>query len=271
MTLRQKIHEVIFEADTPAGRLFDVVLLWAIALSVAVVCLDSVESYRTQYGDLIRIFEWVFTILFTAEYLLRLYSVTRPAKYALSFFGIVDLLSILPTFLSLFIVNSQYLLVIRILRLMRIFRVLKLARYLGEADTLSRALTASRHKITVFLGAVFGTVVIAGALMHLIEGAESGFTSIPKGIYWAVVTITTVGYGDISPITPLGQFLSSILMICGYGIIAVPTGIVSVELSRAQEHHHIDQRSCHACSREGHDNDAVFCKFCGERIERETS
>ncbi|MCI5065864.1 ion transporter [bacterium] len=261
MSIRERIHEVIFETETPAGRLFDVLLLWAIALSVIVVSLDSVQEYRLRFGTVLKVLEWFFTILFTVEYLLRLYSSPAPARYAKSFFGVVDLCSILPTYLSLFILNSQYLLVIRVLRLMRIFRVLKLVRFLGEANSLSLALRASRHKITVFIGAVFATVIISGALMHIIEGPESGFSSIPKSVYWAIVTITTVGYGDISPTTPLGQLLSSVLMICGYGIIAVPTGIVSAELSRSSFSEKKETEGADHCST------YHFCPNCGVALK----
>ena len=233
--LRSTIHEIIFEAETPAGKAFDIALLVMILLSVLVVSLESIESYSLRFGRLFFYLEWGLTILFTLEYLLRIFSVRRPWGYILSFFGIVDLLSILPTFLSLFISGSQYLITIRALRLLRIFRVFKLGNYLAQSQILLSALRASRIKIVVFLGAVLASVVIIGSLMYLVEGgANSGFNSIPESIYWAIVTITTVGYGDIAPATPLGKFLSSILMILGYGIIAVPTGIVSVELAQAE-------------------------------------
>ncbi len=265
--LKEKVHEIIYEADTPAGKAFDIALFWAIGLSILTVCLDSVASINAEYGELLFIAEWIFTILFTIEYLLRIYSISKPSHYIFSFFGIVDLLATLPTYLSLLFPNTQYLLVIRILRIMRVFRVLKLARFIGEANARGKALRASRHKIIVFLGGVFTVVVIAGALMHLIEGPEAGFTSIPKGIYWTIVTITTVGYGDISPQTPLGQFLSSILMICAYGIIAVPTGIVSVELSKGTgAHKEVSNSACRGCGKEGHAGDAVYCKYCGEKL-----
>jgi voltage-gated potassium channel len=211
------------------------------------------------------VFEWFFTILFTIEYVLRLYSVGRPHRYATSFFGIVDLLAVLPTYFSVFFPGSQYLLVIRILRVLRIFRVFKLVQYLGEANLLIQALRASRRKITVFLFTVATLVVVFGALMYLIEDASSGFTSIPASIYWAVVTLTTVGYGDISPKTPVGQALSVLIMIIGYGIIAVPTGIVTVELSQAFKKK-LSTQACPECSREGHDSDATHCKFCGAKL-----
>src|SRR5687767_6856998 len=244
---RARLHEIIFEADTRAGRLFDLTLIWLILLSVATVILESVRSVRAQYGDLLYTLEWVFTLLFTVEYVLRLTSVRHPLRYATSFFGVVDLLAIIPTYLSIFLPGSQYLLVIRIMRLLRVFRLLKLSEYVTEADTLSRALHASRRKISVFLSVVVLLVVVIGALMYVIEGEAHGFTSIPVSIYWAIVTLTTVGYGDLSPQTSLGQMLASIVMVIGYGIIAVPTGIVSVELARATRQERITKESCPAC------------------------
>ena len=263
---RARLHEIIFEADTPAGRLFDFALIWLILLSVATVILESVRPIRERYGELLYVLEWLFTLLFTVEYLLRFMSVSRPVRYATSFFGVVDLLAIIPTYLSLLVPGSHYLLVIRILRLLRIFRLLKLSEYVTEADTLRRALRASRRKISVFLSAVMLLVVIIGALMYVVEGEEHGFTSIPVSIYWAIVTLTTVGYGDLSPRTPLGQMLASIVMVTGYGIIAVPTGIVSVELAQAARQQSITTQSCPACSAEGHDPDARYCKYCGTNL-----
>ncbi len=262
---RRKLHEVIFEADTPAGKLFDVALILTIAASVVAVMLDSVRPFRANHGTLLYTAEWVFTLLFTLEYLLRLACVGRPGKYAVSFFGVVDLLAILPTYLSLLLPGTQYLLVIRILRLLRIFRIFKLGHYVGAADHLTRALKASRRKIGVFLFTVLTLVVILGSLMYVIEGEHRGFTSIPTSIYWAIVTLTTVGYGDISPQTPLGQMLAALIMITGYGIIAVPTGIVTVEMSRAA-FQKVSNQACPQCSAEGHDTDAVHCKFCGARL-----
>ena len=262
--MRGRLHEVIFEADTPAGKAFDVSLLALILLSVLAVMLDSVSWVSEAYGDRLRVVEWVFTIAFSIEYLLRLYSVRRPLRYAFSFFGLVDLVAIIPTYLSLFVAGTQSLLVIRALRLLRVFRVLKLAQYLGEADEFLRALRASRAKITVFLGTVLTVVLIMGALMYLIEGEESGFTSIPTSMYWAIVTMTTVGYGDITPTTVFGQMLSALLMILGYGIIAVPTGIVSAELVRVPKA--VSTQACPSCSAEGHDHDATHCKFCGHKL-----
>lgn len=263
--LRRTLFEIIFEADTPGGRWFDILLLWAIVLSVVAVCLESVSSFRVEYGQYIRIVEWFFTGLFTIEYLVRIYCSRFPVRYVKSFFGIIDLLAVLPTYLSLLFIGSQYLIVIRTIRLLRVFRILKMTRYLGEAEVLVTALRASRHKITVFLGTVLSVVVVVGAAMHLIEGPEHGFTSIPHAMYWAIVTLTTVGYGDIAPQTIAGRFLASIVMILGYGIIAVPTGIVSVELSRAVGASG-SRRHCEKCGRGSHDLDAHYCKQCGGKV-----
>jgi voltage-gated potassium channel len=262
---RVRLHEIIFEADTPAGKAFDIVLILSIVLSVGAVFLESVHRIEQSYGVLLRTIEWFFTILFTIEYILRLVCVTRPLAYTRSFFGVVDLLAILPTYLSLIVPGSHYLLVIRTLRVLRVFRVLKLAQYLREAQLLMRALSASRRKIAVFLFVVCTLVIIIGALMYVIEGEERGFTSIPRSMYWAVVTLTTVGYGDIAPQTGIGQALAALVMILGYGIIAVPTGIVTVELSQASAHP-VSTQACPACSREGHDADALFCKYCGSGL-----
>jgi voltage-gated potassium channel len=262
---RQRIYEVIFESDTAAGKTFDVSLLILIVTSIIVVCLDSIDSLRATHGPLLIGLEWVFTILFTIEYALRLMCTRRPLAYARSFFGVVDLISILPTYLSLLLPGSQYLLVVRILRLLRVFRVLKLAEYLREASVLRRALIASQQKISVFLLTVVTVVIIVGTLMYVIEGERGGFTDIPSSIYWAIVTLTTVGYGDISPVTPLGKTFASLLMLLGYGIIAVPTGIVTSELSRAEQQSDA-QRNCPVCARTGHDKDAAFCKYCGEQL-----
>lgn len=262
---RSKLHEVIFEADTLAGRAFDLVLILSISLSVLAVVLDSVASVHDRWGQILFFAEWAFTILFTIEYILRIVSVKQPKRYIFSFFGLVDLLAIIPTYLSVIIPGSQYLLVIRILRVLRIFRVLKLATYIGEAKLLTTALRHSRRKITVFLFTVITMVIILGSLMYLIEGEQSGFTSIPQAVYWAIVTLTTVGYGDISPGTPFGKILAAIIMIMGYGIIAVPTGIVTVELSRASAKG-VTAIACESCSGEGHDPDAVHCKHCGAKL-----
>ena len=258
------LHAVIFEAETPAGKWFDILLIVSILLSVLAVMLDSVNSINIRYGTFLNAVEWFFTIVFSIEYFLRLICVGRPLLYATSFFGIVDLLAIIPTYISLLIPGSEYLLVVRILRILRIFRVLKLVQYIGEAVLLMRALRASSRKIVVFLFTVMTLVVILGSLMYLIEDAQNGFTSIPRSIYWAIVTLTTVGYGDISPQTSIGQVLAAFIMILGYSIIAVPTGIVTVELSQVSRKR--VTRSCWDCSAEGHDNDAVFCKYCGTKL-----
>ncbi len=262
-SFRQRLRIIIFEADTPAGKAFDVALIAVILLSVVVVMLDSVNRFHMRLDALFTLLEWIFTILFTIEYLARLYCVERPLKYATSFFGVVDLLAILPTYVSLIFPGSHYLAVIRVLRVLRIFRVLKLVQYLGEARLLMQALRASRRKITVFLFTVLTLVVILGSMMYIIEGEENGFTSIPRSIYWAIVTLTTVGYGDISPRTPLGQALSSLVMILGYSIIAVPTGIVTVEVARADK----QTRKCPGCGASGHDADARYCKYCGTQLD----
>ena len=262
---RTVLYETIFEADTPAGRWFDILLIVSILMSVSVVMLDSVSAIRAVHGKWLLDLEWFFTLLFTFEYLLRLICIGRPIQYATSFYGVVDLMSIAPTYLSLLVPGSQYLIVIRILRILRVFRILKLAQYLGEAQLLAQALRASRRKITVFLFTVLVLVIIFGSLMYLVEGEAGGFTSIPRGIYWAVVTLTTVGYGDISPQTGPGQMLAAVIMVLGYGIIAVPTGIVTVEMSHAMGHKAVNQ-ACPSCSAQGHDRDARFCKYCGAAL-----
>jgi len=256
------MRRIIFEADTPAGKAFDVALIWSIILSVTAVTLESVGSIRAVYGDELYTMEWFFTLLFTIEYMLRLVCVQRPWRYATSFFGLVDLLAVVPTYVSAFVPGSQYLLSIRILRLLRIFRIFKLTEYLSEASTITSALLASRRKISVFLFAVMTILVIIGSLMHVVEGEAHGFTDIPTSIYWAIVTMTTVGYGDISPQTPLGKALASVVMIIGYSILAVPTGIVTVEISEAAKRR-TSTRACPECSADGHDQDAVHCKYCG--------
>jgi voltage-gated potassium channel len=227
--------------------------------------LDSVKSINQEYGNLLYILEWVFTILFTIEYLLRIYCIGKPLGYVKSFFGIIDFLAILPTYIGLFFPSTRYFTVVRILRVLRIFRVLKFVQYLGAAKTLLSALRQSRRKITVFIFTVLTLVVIFGSLMYIIEGEENGFTSIPRSIYWAIVTLTTVGYGDISPNTPLGQTFAAFIMILGYGIIAVPTGIVTAELSKT-EYKIVSTQVCKECSMEGHDIDAKYCKYCGSKL-----
>ncbi len=262
---RLKLHEIIFEADTQAGKLFDILLLVAIVLSVLVVMLDSVASIKAEYGNLLFYAEWFFTLLFSAEYLLRLYSIGNPFAYARSFYGIVDLVSVLPTYLSLIFPGSQYFITIRLLRMLRVFRILKFVQYLGAANNLSAAIKQSKRKILVFLLTVMIIVVIVGSLMYVIEGEKNGFTNIPHSIYWAIVTLTTVGYGDISPQTPLGQALASLIMILGYGIIAVPTGIVTAEYAGIKKEK-VSTQVCPSCSAEGHDADALYCKYCGEKL-----
>ena len=263
--LRLRVYDIIFKADTPAGKAFDIALLWTILLSVLTVMLESVADISAEYGQPLRILEWVITLLFTAEYSLRIYCAPRPGRYIRSFFGLVDLVSILPTYLSFFIAGSQSLLVIRALRLLRVFRILKLVQYLREAHVLLNALKASRAKITVFLGSVLMVVLIMGATMYLIEGKENGFDSIPISMYWAIVTMTTVGYGDIAPQTVLGQVLAAVLMTLGYGIIAVPTGIVSAELVRSPNEG-VRTQACPDCETQGHDFDATHCKYCGTKL-----
>lgn len=263
--LQEHLHEIIFEADTPAGKAFDVVLIVAILVSVGVVMLDSIEEVHNTIPGVLLSLEWTFTIMFTIEYIIRLLIVRKPLKYATSFYGVVDLLAILPTYLSLLIPGSHFLAVVRALRTIRIWRVLKLAHHVSELNHLGKALVASSRKILVFLLTVFIIVIILGSFMYLIEPAEAGFSSIPRSIYWAIVTITTVGYGDISPQTILGQIVASFAMIIGYAIIAVPTGIVTVELaSHAKKS--ISTQVCPDCSREGHDPDAEWCKFCGGKL-----
>ena len=262
---RSTLHTIIFEADTRAGRTFDFVLLGCILVSVLAVMLESVATIRAVHRTALTTVEWGFTLLFTVEYVLRLLAVRRPLRYATSFFGIVDLLAIAPTYLSVLLPGAHYLLVVRILRLLRIFRILKLSEYLVQADVLVRALRASRFKISVFLLTVLTLVVIMGSVMYVVEGEANGFRDIPTSIYWAVVTLTTVGYGDLAPKTALGQLLASVIMLLGYGIIAVPTGIVSLELSRASQVA-VSTQACPACSRQGHDPDAVYCKFCGAQL-----
>lgn len=263
---RQQAFVIIFEADTPAGKMFDVALIWTILLSVLMIMLETVPAVEAQFSGVVLVVEWVLTGLFTAEYLLRLISVRHPKKYVFSFFGVVDLLAILPSYLGLVIGAGQSLLVIRVLRLLRIFRVLKLARYLSALNMLMGALKASWPKVIVFLTAVLSINLIMGTLMFLIEGPENGFTSIPKGVYWSIVTMTTVGYGDIAPHTVPGQILAAMLMTLGYVIIAVPTGILSVEIAAQRASLPPTSKACSSCAREGHDQDAGFCKHCGATL-----
>jgi voltage-gated potassium channel len=265
---REKVWRVVFLSDTPAARAFDVVLLVLISASVLVVMLESVEPLRLAHARAFQISEWIFTLLFTIEYIVRVLVVRRKRNYVLSFFGIVDLLSLLPTYLSLVLVGSQYLMVIRVLRLLRMFRVLKMARHFGQANVLLNALRASSPKIAVFLFAILTLVSIEGTVMYLLEGAHNpGFSSIPQSIYWGIVTITTVGYGDVAPLTVAGKVLASFIMLTGFSIIAVPTGIVSAELGRELSQVRMDRRRCVECGWAGHDPAANFCKHCGRQLD----
>ena len=263
MTLRDRIRIIIFEADTKAGRRFDVTLIGLILLSVLTVMLDSVPQINAEYGQQLYYAEWFFTLLFTVEYAMRLWCIEHSWRYAKSFYGVVDLLSVLPTYLSLWLPGAQFFLAVRILRVLRVFRVLRMVRYVGEAELIAQALAASRRKITVFVASVLALMVIFGALMYVVEGGTNpAFASIPHSIYWAVTTMTTVGYGDITPTTPLGQSLASFIMIMGYGIIAVPTGIVTLELNEANRRQ-ANTRTCSDCSAEGHSREASYCWRCG--------
>ncbi len=265
---RESLNDIIFGAETTLGKAFDVVLMLSIILSVITVMLDSVRSIQQKHAELLYIIEWVFTSLFTVEYLLRVICVRKPWLYIRSFFGLVDLLSILPTYVSLFIPTAKYMLAFRVIRLLRIFRILKLSEYMGEAHILMDALSNSSRKVMVFLYTVLTLVIVFGALMYVVEGKESGFTSIPKSVYWAIVTLTTVGYGDIAPQSPLGQTIAAAIMIMGYGIIAVPTGIYSAELVKSYSNVDIRNDACPDCGETGHDFDADFCKYCGHQLEK---
>ncbi|HEX6225398.1 MAG TPA: ion transporter [Chryseolinea sp.] len=263
---RGRLYEIVFESDTSAGKLYDVALLFCIIASVIVVALESVANLPVRLDWWLHVFEWFFTIIFTIDYLARLWAVNHKRQYVFSFFGIIDLLSILPTYLGLFFTGAQSLMVIRSIRLLRIFRIFKLSRYVGEGQNLAKALQSSRHKITVFLVTIMTVVIITGTIMYMVEGPEHGFTSIPKSVYWAIVTMTTVGYGDLAPETPLGQTLASFIMILGYGIIAVPTGIVSAEMVAQRHKERITTQVCPHCLKEGHDHDAIFCKYCSGKL-----
>jgi voltage-gated potassium channel len=261
---KHRLHEIIYEADTPAGKFFDVILLVAILASILFVMLESVDSIREKHGTFLNVAEWIITILFSIEYFLRIISIKKPSKYIFSFYGIIDLLSTLPKYLSLILVGSHNLAALRALRLLRVFRILKLARYIGESNRLLVALRASRAKIAVFLFFVLIICIILGTVMYMIEGSENGFTSIPRSVYWAIVTLTTVGYGDIAPGTPLGQLIASVIMILGYAIIAIPTGIVSSEMTKTV----IDTntQACPNCLTESHKDNAEFCYHCGSKL-----
>ncbi|WP_417291428.1 ion transporter [Corallibacter sp.] len=275
---RDELHEIIYEADTPAGKLFDIILLIAILASIALVMLESIKSFDEKYHDFLNISEWVITILFTVEYIARIVTVKKPIKYITSFYGVIDLLSTLPKYLSLIFAGTHALVALRALRLLRVFRVLKLARYLGASNHLASAIKASRAKISVFLFAVLIAATIFGTIMYLVEGEEHGFENIPKSIYWCIVTLTTVGFGDIAPVTPLGQFIASVIMILGYGIIAVPTGIVSAEYTKQagqaktpltnQPHRniHLNSQSCANCLASDHKDNAEYCHKCGHNL-----
>lgn len=263
---RKWLNEVIFGTDTPAGKYFDVVLIWTILVSVALVLMASVESWWVRYGDIFFALEWFFTGLFTVEYLTRIYCARDRRSYIFSFYGVVDLLAILPSYLALIFTGATYLMVIRLLRVLRIFRILKLVRYLSDANLLVRSLWQARRRILVFYASVLVVCIIFGSVMFIVEGPRHGFTSIPKSIYWTIVTITTVGFGDITPHTPLGQTIASMTMLIGYSIIAVPTGIVTAELA-----HELGREKqlarCHNCGRAGHDADSEYCKHCGYKLE----
>lgn len=268
---KTKLHGIIYEADTPSGKLFDIVLLIAIIASIILVMLESVKSFDAKYHTFLNISEWIITILFSVEYIARIITVKKPLKYVFSFYGIVDLLSTIPKYLSFFLIGSHSLVALRALRLMCIFRILKLARYIGESTNFVRALKVSRAKIAVFISFVLILCTILGTVMYLIEsGEDSGFTSIPRSVYWAIVTLTTVGYGDIAPITPLGQFIASFIMIMGYGIIAIPTGIVSSEMTKSSRRTvQTNTRSCSNCLSEKHRDNAEYCYNCGELLNDE--
>tara|TARA_R110002049_G_scaffold38978_1_gene120326 strand:+ start:13260 stop:14111 length:852 start_codon:yes stop_codon:yes gene_type:complete len=271
---KTKLHDIIYEADTPAGKLFDVILLFTIIASIVLVMLESIKSFDARYHAFLNISEWFITILFTIEYIARIISVNKPLKYIASFYGIIDLLSTIPKYISLLLGGIHALAALRALRLLRIFRILKLARYLGASNMLATALKASRAKILVFLFAVLILSIIFGTLMYLIEGESSGFTSIPVSVYWCIVTLTTVGFGDIAPVTPIGQLIAAIIMIMGYGIIAVPTGIVSAEYTAQNKSEnpqkkdivHLNTQSCPNCSAEKHKDNAEFCYKCGHNL-----
>lgn len=267
---KSKLHDIIYEAETAKGKLFDIVLLSTIIASIILVMLESIKSFDAKYHDFLNAAEWIITILFTFEYIARIITVKQPLKYIFSFYGIIDLLSTIPKYISLIFGGIHALAALRALRLLRVFRILKLARYLGASNVLVSAIKASRAKISVFLFAVLILCIIFGTLMYLIEGEESGFTSIPVSVYWCIVTLTTVGFGDIAPVTPLGQFIAALIMILGYGIIAVPTGIVSAEYTAQGKKENNDvslnSQSCENCLAEGHKEKADYCYNCGEKL-----
>ena len=276
---RRKLHDIIYEADTPAGKLFDVVLLILILASIALVMLESVKSIDARFHDYFEIGEWIITIFFTLEYFARIVTIKKPSTYIFSFYGLIDFFSTIPQYLAFFFIGSNALLTVRALRLLRVFRILKITRYVGESNKLSRALKDSRAKISIFLFAVLILCIIAGTIMYMVEGEESGFTSIPVSVYWCIVTLTTVGFGDIAPVTPLGQFIAALIMILGYGIIAVPTGIVSAEYAKdmepskvtidGEDYVHMNTQCCQNCNAKKRRDDAEFCHKCGNSLDRD--
>ncbi len=266
--LKEDLYVIVFEADTKAGKAFDVILLILILISIVLVSLESVKSISEQYQAALFYSEWIVTFFFTIEYILRIYIVRNKFSYIFSYYGIIDFLSLLPSYIGLFVSGAQGLMVIRALRLLRIFRIFKLSSYLQDSRIIMNALKASRTKISVFLFAVIMMVIIIGTIMYLVEGEQSGFGSIPESIYWAIVTLTTVGYGDIAPATAFGRFIASFVMILGYGVIAVPTGIVTAEISNNSKKDKVSTQVCDECLYEGHDADANYCKKCGAKIRK---
>lgn len=274
---RRKLHDIIYEADTPGGKLFDVVLLILILTSITLVMLESVKSLDEEYHNFFEIGEWVITIFFTIEYFMRIITVNKPSRYIFSFYGLIDFFSTIPQYLAFFFIGSNALVTVRALRLLRVFRILKVTRYVGESNKLKEAINDSKAKISIFLFAVLVVCIIAGTLMYMIEGEESGFTSIPVSIYWCIVTLTTVGFGDIAPVTPIGQLIAALIMITGYGIIAVPTGIVSAEYAKdfkkekvtidGQDYVHMNTQACANCNAKKHRDDALFCHKCGYSLD----
>jgi len=265
---KTKLYEIIYEADTRAGKWFDIILILVILASIIIVMLESVNSIDANYHNFLNIAEWIITILFSLEYIARIICIQKPTKYIFSFYGIIDFLSTIPKYISIFFIGTHALVALRALRLLRIFRILKLARYLGASNKLISALKASKIKIAVFLFSILVLTIILGTVMYIIEGSENGFTSIPYSMYWAIVTLTTVGYGDISPHTPIGQLIASMVMILGYGIIAVPTGIVTSEMTK-QDKIHTNTQTCPNCLNDKHLDNAIYCNHCGEKLNHD--
>lgn len=266
-TWKSRLHEIIYEADTKEGKFFDVILLILIIASIVVVMLESVKSFQVEHAAFLDTAEWIITILFSIEYIIRIISIKKPKEYIFSFYGIIDFLSTIPKYLAIYFTGTNTLVALRALRLMRVFRILKLARFIGASDNLVRALKSSKAKIFVFLSFVVILCIILGTIMYLIEGEENGFSNIPRSVYWAIVTMTTVGYGDIAPQTGLGQFIASLIMILGYGIIAIPTGIVSAEMTKStNEKVHLNTQSCPSCANQNHNDNAEFCYECGDKL-----